>query len=175
MLSYLTSNLMRTPDEFNCYFPFISKNYSYMSRLAWCYGDLGIALAFWHAGTIYKNHDWITLSNQILTYNTTRLNCDKTRIVDACICHGASGVALIYYIMYFRTHDITYKNCAEYWFRITLKQSRFTDGLAGYKYFSNDSYINSFGLLTGIAGIGLSLHSYISNNPSLIWEELFLI
>ncbi|MDR2407696.1 MAG: hypothetical protein LBE13_06260, partial [Bacteroidales bacterium] len=66
------------------------------SRLGWCYGDLGIAVALWEMGESmnlkeYKNWAICIVEN---TMGRTDLNANMIR--DAGICHGTAGVAMMF-------------------------------------------------------------------------------
>ena len=79
--------------------------------------------------------------------------------------------------MYNYTQRDEFKQAALYWFDQTLKMAKFEDGLAGYKTWRSIEYggwQNDYGLLTGIAGIGLALISAVSDiEPA--WDECLLL
>ncbi|MCL2040441.1 MAG: hypothetical protein FWG84_00185 [Bacteroidales bacterium] len=68
-----------------------------------------------------------------------------------------------------------FKNAADYWFDQTIKMSIFADGLVGYKTWKGkEGWINSYGSLDGIAGIGLALLTYCYEvEPT--WDECLLL
>lgn len=75
------------------------------SRLAWCYGDLGIAVMLWNAGVIMNNQSWINKSQEILLFAALeRRDLFSNSVFDAGLCHGTSGIALIFYRMYKRNY-----------------------------------------------------------------------
>mgnify|MGYP001558949223 CR=1 FL=1 len=147
------------------------------SRLAWCYGDLGIGMALYQAGKITGNSHWVDKAIEILLFTTKRRTDDVTSVVDAGLCHGTAGIAHIYNRMYGYTKNNTFKEAADYWFSKTLEMAKFDDGLAGYKARRNKETggdINESGLLEGIAGIGLAILSYVSDiDPA--WDECLLL
>ena len=153
------------------------EDFSNSSRLAWCYGDLGIALALWQAGNNLHNNDWKQRAEKILLHSTQRRDLLKNSVYDAGICHGTAGIAHIYMRMYTNTGMVEFKDAANYWYQNTLKMAKFEDGLAGYKVFrlkDGEKWETDYGLIEGIAGIGLSLISSVSDiKPS--WDECFLI
>ena len=65
----------------------------YKSRLGWCYGDLGIAVALWQAGKIFNRQDWQDKAVDIMLFTTQRRDPKDNNIIDAGLCHGSSGVA----------------------------------------------------------------------------------
>ena len=144
------------------------------SRLAWCYGDLGIGMALWQAGEVINNKGWKDKGLEILLQSTKRKFFSDTFIVDAEICHGSAGLAMIFHRMYLETKLNELKDATEFWIRQTLHFSQFDDGLAGYKAWSIDDWDCNYSLLIGIVGIGLVLTSYIADDMQS-WDELFLL
>ncbi|MFA8433388.1 MAG: lanthionine synthetase C family protein [Marinifilaceae bacterium] len=147
------------------------------SRLAWCYGDLGIGTALYVAGLNTNNEAWKVKAIQVVLHSTKRREEKVTGVVDAGICHGAAGNAHIYNRMYNYTGRDEFKEAAIYWFEQTLQMAKYDDGLAGYKVWKTPEHgglQNVYGFLEGIAGIGLALISAASNiDPK--WDEcLFL-
>ncbi|NOQ24520.1 MAG: hypothetical protein GQ564_04085 [Bacteroidales bacterium] len=147
------------------------------SRLAWCYGDLGIGIALWQAGNNTNNETWKEKAIEILLHSTKRRDLKEDSIVDAGLCHGSEGIAHIYNRMYIYTNRNEFKDAAIYWFEQTLQMAKYEDGLAGYKVWRTPEYgglQNEYGFLEGIAGIGLSLISAISDiDPK--WDECLLL
>ena len=144
------------------------------SRLAWCYGDLGIGLALWQAGKAVKNHVWKEKGLDILLQSTKRRALHETSVIDAGICHGSAGLVMIFRRLFFETQRDEFKDVILYWIDQTLNLSRFNDGLAGYKSFVKNEWICDYSLLTGISGIGLTLLSYLFEDKQE-WDELFLL
>jgi len=144
------------------------------SRLAWCYGDLGIGLAVWQAGKTLEKIEWQRKGFTILLQSTQRRDIIENFVRDAGICHGSAGVALIYRRMFMETYRNQFKEATAYWIQQTLNFSCFDDGLSGYKTQHKNEWICDYSLLTGISGIGLVLLSYLENNQQT-WDEMFLI
>ncbi|WP_321279875.1 lanthionine synthetase C family protein [Marinifilum fragile] len=147
------------------------------SRLAWCYGDLGIGTALYVAGLNANNEDWKEKGIEVVLHSTKRREEKVTGVVDACLCHGTAGIAHMYNRMYYYTGIYEFSEAATYWFEQTLQMAKFEDGLAGYKVWKTPErggFQNEYGFLEGIAGIGLAFISAISNiEPE--WDEcLFL-
>jgi len=147
------------------------------SRLAWCYGDLGIAVALYQAAKALQNNDWEKIALEVLLHSTTRKDVQKEGVLDAGLCHGSTGIAHIYHRMYLNTGIEQFKDSSGYWFDVTLKIAKYNDGLAGYKAFRTEKYggpTKEYGVLEGIAGIGLALISAVSDiEPK--WDECLLL
>ena len=161
------------------FFPhFYSPNSSHnRSRLAWCYGDLGVSCSLWKAGTYLKNQDLLNYTIKTLEYNGLKRDLAKNSIFDAGLCHGSSGVALIYNEFYKKTKNKTFKTAAEYWSNVTLSFAKHKNGIAGFKTFSPNKipkYYNERGFLEGVSGIGLSLLSQLKEEECE-WKEILLI
>jgi len=153
------------------------KESSTNSRLAWCYGDLGIGMSLWLAGNNTNNEEFKSTAIKILLHSTERKNLSENGVVDAGLCHGTAGIAHIYNRMYGYTKNEEFKKAALYWFEETLKMAKFDDGLVGYKVWrtpEHGGWQNEYGFLEGIAGIGLSLMSGVSDiKPK--WDECLLL
>lgn len=167
-------------DKYGSFFPYIaiesSKSIS-KSRLAWCYGDLGIATTLYQAGTMLDRQDWIEKSLEILQFAASwRRDLKDNMVFDACFCHGTSGIGHIFYRMWYYTRIPEFKESADYWFEKTIEMASFEDGLEGFKIWNTltHSYDNSYGLLEGVAGIGLALISYAYETEPT-WDECLLL
>ena len=147
------------------------------SRLAWCYGDLGIGIALWQAGENTNNDIWKNKAIEILLHSTGRRDLKENAVIDAGLCHGTAGIAHIYNRMYNYTGRKEFKSVASYWYKETLSMAKFEDGLVGYKTWRSEKFggwQNETSFLEGIAGIGLSFISAISDiEPA--WDESLLL
>lgn len=146
------------------------------SRLAWCYGDLGVAVALWRASKALCRKEWENEAKAILRHASQRRDLKENAVIDACFCHGTSGIAHVFNRMWRETGMPECKDAAAYWKNQTLSMTRFQDGLAGYKTWQGDKrgFQNEYGLLEGIAGIGLALLSFLSDEDPA-WDECLLL
>lgn len=145
------------------------------SRLGWCYGDLGIAMALWQAGVALNEQKWQQIAVETMKHAATRKVESST--MDAGICHGTAGIAHIFNRMHQYTKIEQFKTSSDYWIDETLKMAKFDDGVAGYKTYraiSSENYINDYTLLSGVSGIGLCLLSNIYDGASA-WDECLLL
>lgn len=159
---------------YRSHFPNQSKENITKSRLAWCYGDLGIALSLWQAGKVNNNNLWKNKALDVFTDSIERLSPNENYVFDAGICHGSAGIAMIYRRMYIETDRNEFLSATNYWLNQTLNNSRFEDGLAGYKTYEKDTWTCSYSLLDGIVGVGLVFTSYLLNDGQE-WDEVFLL
>lgn len=156
-------------NQYGCYFPSQSLDNGepiYQSRLAWCYGDLGVAVALWQAGKVTKKESLQNKALEVYKFSANRTDIEEAMIRDAGLCHGTASVAMMFSYMYRETIEDLFKKTRDYWIAQTLNMSQFPDGPAGYKQFTlgddkqpkwEDNYI----LLEGISGIGLMLLSLL--------------
>lgn len=166
--------------KYGSYFP----NYSLESQgkmsksnMAWCYGDLGIAVSLWRAGESTGNEFWKNKALEILLFTAeNRCNLSDESVRDAGLCHGASGIGHIFYRMWWNTRMPEFKNAADYWFGETLKMAQFHDGLAGFKTWSpsKNEWYNNYDFLEGVTGIGTALLTY-SCEVEPTWDRCMLL
>ena len=147
-----------------------------MSRIGWCYGDLGVGYSMLHA-SLYtpKDLNLQAKSNEILKYTIKKKSQSETLIVDNCLCHGTIGVALMYDRLYKITSDPIYRESSIYWYEKTIMEPFSDNYAAGYKIFKgHNQYDSDFSFLSGISGIGLGLLSSIyPHSPN--WTEFILL
>jgi len=149
----------------------------YKSRLGWCYGDLGVALAIWQAGITLQHQAWIDKGMEVLLFSAKKRGLRENSVFDAGICHGTAGIAQIFHRLYLTTKQEEFRDAAEYWFTETLNMAKFKDGLAGYKVWRSEKHgglETKSTFLEGIAGIGLSLLSFVMQEDPA-WDECLLL
>ncbi len=156
----------------------LQNKYLSPSNLAWCYGDLGIAITLWQAGTCLEIENWKNQALEILFHAAKRRNLEENSIIDGCICHGAAGVAHIFNHFYQLTKDSLLRDTSLYWYTQLFKFNKHKDGLAGFKVFNplvkKNPWVNEVGIIEGVVGIGLSLVSAVSYIPPK-WDKVLLI
>ena len=144
------------------------------SRLAWCFGDLGIAWALWQAGKAVNNRQWQDKAIAVMEHATRRVDWEQNMVIDCGLCHGSSGIAMMFRRFYLETHEKIFYDAWIHWIDFTLNFKRFDDGPAGFKTFELQEWKNDTSLLTGISGIGLSLLSF-KRDDFQEWDEFFLL
>jgi len=153
----------------------IGKSKETLGRLAWCYGDLGVAFILYQSGIALNLPPITTIALEALKHTTIRRSVEQTMIYDAGFCHGSAGVAHIYNKMWHYTNDRIFKDAADYWIQRTLDFAIHEDGVAGYKMYNpqDNTFSKSYGLLEGVAGIGLVLLSYLTGDFS--WDYCIML
>lgn len=145
------------------------------SPLAWCYGDLGVALSFHNASKVLKNKDLYSKSISILENATNRKSNLKTGIVDAGICHGAFGVCEIFNSIYKNTDKIVFKKASDYWLNVGLNMSE--KGIdSGFTKWNGKLKKWEFevNLLEGISGVGLAIIDHLQKQKNNWNESLYI-
>ncbi len=146
------------------------------SRLAWCYGDLGIGIQLWFAAKELNDPNLKEEAISILRHATTRTDYKENGVKDASICHGAFGNAQIFYRIYKETKDPIFKDALDFWIQEGLKMAVHKNGYAGYKQWkgAKNNWVSEISLLEGIAGIGLVIINYLADFDTN-WDECLLI
>lgn len=114
------------------------------SRTAWCYGDPGVAIAYWGAGQAAKESAWTEHAVELLR-KSIRRPAASAHIRDAGLCHGTAGYAHILNRVAQASNDGELREAAKCWYGRTLR-------LAGA-----DRSLEDPTFLTGIAGVALAL------------------
>lgn len=147
------------------------------TRLAWCYGDLGVCCSLWNAAKVLQNESLKEKVIKVMLNASKKRGVEQALIEDAGLCHGAAGAAHIFQRFYDWTNVPEFKEAADYWYNVILEMATFEDGYAGFKTHHGEEYGGSrpsANFLDGISGIGLALLYKISGiDPS--WEELLFI
>lgn len=142
------------------------------SKLAWCYGDLGIASALLQAGEALNNNELIDKSIRVFYDNTNRIDIFEENISDTSICHGTAGLSAIYKYVYNKTNDPIFYDTSKHWIIKTLNYDMNFEKVELYK--SNEDLLhNKYEFLEGLSGVGLSLFSFLNEDDD--WFKLILL
>ncbi|WP_422079377.1 lanthionine synthetase C family protein [Ulvibacterium sp.] len=145
------------------------------SRLGWCYGDLGIGIRLWFASKALDDKILGDEALAILKHSAKRRTPEKTLLVDASLCHGSYGVALIFLRIYKETLDPIFKEAFEFWIQDGVNRAVQGNGYAGYKQWRHDDvWSEEVSLLEGISGIGLTIIDYLADFDTA-WDECLMI
>lgn len=167
------------------YFPHIIGR-EFTGRLAWCYGDLGIAAALLEASEVLMSQDLKEKALSIFDKEASRdiqsamvFKSDRFNIYDRGLCHGTSGIALFFNSIYKKTGKDNLKMAADYWtdFTLSIKTTSKQRGIGGLIFpvpLPKDSWRKRPYVLEGSAGVGLSYLSLLENEQ-LPWERIFML
>lgn len=164
------------PPESRSRFATVAENPS-PCRLAWCYGDAGIAAALLGAARRSGNPEWEREALRISTAAAER-DPETAGVADAGLCHGAAGLLHVFNRLYQATGREEMARAARLWLDRTLALRR-PDGLAGFLAYAphlgeGREWDRNPSLLTGIAGIGLALLAAVSPLPP-DWDRFLLV
>jgi hypothetical protein len=145
------------------------------TRLAWCYGDLGVAAALLGAASRAKVPVW--REGLALARTCAARTLAQAHIHDASICHGAAGIAHLFHRMARATGDEQLYTAARAWIVETLRM-RTDVGIGGFpRVFEAAGELeldDDASLLTGAVGVALVLHAAISEVEPR-WDRLLLV
>jgi lantibiotic modifying enzyme len=147
------------------------------SRVAWCYGDPGLAAALLVAGRGAGEPAWERIALDVARSAAARPE-ESARVLDAGLCHGAAGVAHLFHRMYCMTGDSVLADAARTWYERTLGYRIPGLGFGGFRAWATaggdvSDWRDDPGFLEGSAGIGLALLAAISPlDPG--WDRIFM-
>ena len=149
------------------------------SRLAWCYGDVGIGMAMVRLGRRRKGQRGkgakvlMDVGIGVLEMAEERRDPGDTRVGDPYFCHGASGLAFMFYKAWVLSNNDKVRMAAQYWTRETIRMLE-SSHPAGKEYQRSGMTFGDGSLLNGLSGIGLSLLA-ITTDTLPGWESGLLI
>jgi lantibiotic modifying enzyme len=144
-----------------------------VGRLAWCYGDLGLGLTLYNVGNKLMDKGLIKTSLQTLQKCALKTDVRISDIIDAGLCHGAFGVAYIFQKIANETNEAIYSKASQFWLDQGLLMKIDDKVSGGFQHWLPDGWKNSYGILNGISGIGLSLLSILGINNN--WDECLML
>ncbi|HEX3530412.1 MAG TPA: lanthionine synthetase C family protein [Thermoanaerobaculia bacterium] len=148
------------------------------SRLAWCSGDLGIAVALLSAARHTGQRTWEGEALALARHSAARREeLEGTR--DACLCHGTAGIAHLFNRLFHATGEPAFDDAARFWIERTFILRRPGEGIAGFPSWGlsprgEPGWRSEPGFLHGAAGVGLALLAAVSPvEPA--WDRVMLL
>lgn len=141
----------------------------FSNRLALCYGDLNILLLMYRAAAFFQHPD-LRRRADLCGMSILRRQTEKATLVsDSHVCHGAAGVAQLYYTLYKLTNHEAYYRAYQTWIDKTIA---LLDQDLEKKTFKGQEG----SLLNGYVGIHLVVLGYIYHQrEQLDWAKVFLL
>lgn len=173
----------RNPETAESYFDYVIStgklDSARSSRVAWCYGDLGIAAALYFAATSVQQ---VYLAKETLgiARRAAQRGIAQAGVVDAGLCHGAAGIAHIFNRLYQASGEELFREAACNWFKRCVDFHHPGIGVGGYRAWigavpaGQKPWSDSPGLMIGAAGIGLSLLAAIAHDEPK-WDRMLLV
>jgi lantibiotic modifying enzyme len=131
------------------------------TRCAWCYGEPGTALALLSAGRALGRPEWEALALEGARLAAVR-PLEHTGVIDAGLCHGASGLGHVFNRLYQATGEPWLREAAVTWLTRALDMAVPGEGVGGYRAFEalpaqEPRWSALPGVLGGAAGVALAL------------------
>ncbi|HEY6922382.1 MAG TPA: lanthionine synthetase C family protein [Steroidobacteraceae bacterium] len=151
------------------------------SRIAWCYGDLGIAASLLTAAQHTAVDECTSLALQLARIAAQR-SVEEGRVMDAGLCHGAFGNSQVFARLHGATREPSLLEAAIRWLAVGLAMRKPGTGLAGFQAFrppmpgdtSPGTWEATPSLLEGTCGIGLVLLGFLTPlEPA--WDEFLML
>jgi hypothetical protein len=148
------------------------------ARLAWCYGDPGVAAALLGAARCVAEPAWEAAALAIARRAAQR-PYEESGVKDAGLCHGSAGLAHLFNRMFHATGEPELAQVARSWFEQTLAMRRPGRGIGGYEAWKSDEAAGQSGssdadLLNGAAGIALALLAATTSIEPR-WDRMLLL
>ena len=148
------------------------------SRLAWCYGDAGIAAALYAAAQSAGHDKMRTTANQVGLKAAVR-DFRASGVMDTGLCHGSAGVAHIFNRLFHWTGDARFRDASRNWHMRTLDSKRPAGASAPYPmwdptYEAGAGWRPEVGLLEGAGGVALAIQAATTDiEPQ--WDRFLLL
>lgn len=148
------------------------------SRLAWCYGDPGIAATLLVAARAVGEPVWRDKALEVARA-AARRSPEQSFVRDAGLCHGAAGLAHLFNRFWQASGEKVFRDAARDWIERTLELRVAGEGIAGFRAWHalsgpNGEWAAEPGLLEGATGIALVLLAAVSTvEPE--WDRILLV
>ncbi|HEY1298337.1 MAG TPA: lanthionine synthetase C family protein [Chloroflexota bacterium] len=143
------------------------------SRLAWCYGDPGVAGSLFQAGKRAAMPTWQAAAVTI-GERAAKQSLADSGVVDAGICHGSAGLAHIYNRLWQATGSPALRDATAEWLERVMRAHRPGQGVGGFQARNGARWVSDPGFLTGAAGVGLVLLAAATPVEPL-WDRVLLL
>lgn len=149
-----------------------------LCRLAWCYGDAGMAATLLFAARAAGEPAWEREALDVALAAAAR-TAEDSGVRDAGLCHGAAGLGHLFNRMYQATGEERLARAAIFWYEQALSFREPDLGVGGFRAWGTDlqgtsGWRDDPGLLEGAAGVGLALLAAVSPvDPA--WDRLLLV
>ncbi|MBL8953102.1 MAG: lanthionine synthetase C family protein [Myxococcaceae bacterium] len=145
------------------------------ARVAWCYGDLGIACALWLAA-LRLGEPRIRDEAVAAALRAAARPYADTGIVDASLCHGTAGAAHLFNVLWQSLGARPLREAAHRSVTSLLERARPSERLGDDRTFDarTNRWEPTHSFLMGSAGIALTLTAAISERPP-DWDRLLLL
>jgi lantibiotic modifying enzyme len=144
-------------------------------RVAWCYGDPGVAAGLLAAGRALGDERVVNEAVDVAL--TAAARTDDHGVVDAPLCHGSAGLMHVFSRLHQQVQDERLADAARYWYGIAVHQRMPGKPVAGYGSMRPDGDLLTYeplaGFLEGATGVALALLAATSERD-YGWDALLL-
>jgi lantibiotic biosynthesis protein len=167
----------RPPGSGSCFSSFAGED-APPSRLAWCYGDAGVAATLLVAARAVGEAAWEREALDIARAAAARPTADAG-VRDPGVCHGAAGLAHLFNRFWQASGEETFAAAARFWIGRTLELRVPGEEIAGFRAWRaqpspQGEWVAEPGFLEGATGIGLVLLAAVSTvEPE--WDRILLV
>jgi hypothetical protein len=147
------------------------------ARLAWCYGDPGVAVSLDIAARCCDEPAWEQKALAIARRAADRA-LDRAGVVDAGLCHGAAGLGHVFNRLFQATGESWLADASRGWLEQAMAMGQCGHGVGGFQAWSLGeegvmAWVTDSGLLTGAAGIALAFLAAITEiEPN--WDRMLM-
>lgn len=150
------------------------------SRVAWCYGDLGVSMALLQVARLGARSDWEARALEMARLAAGR-SVEDSGVCDAGLCHGSAGNALIFQRLFHLTGETRFRDAARMYLDHLLESRKPGGPFGGFTTYRPPSpgligagdHVPDPGLLEGSAGVGLALLAALGVEPR--WDRFMLL
>lgn len=155
------------------------ENEGFRFNSSWCYGSLGMARVLYNIAKIIDSRKFREMATDVFTSSIDYIN--SSEILNNAICHGRSGIMLLFNLMYLDTGKIQFKTISDNLFREIVRAASNSE----YIFVERDVYFRGvnfdkvidyidFGLLNGVSGIVLALMAQRTGASSPLDRMFFM-
>jgi lantibiotic biosynthesis protein len=149
------------------------------SRIAWCYGDLGLAFGLLHAARAVGRSDWEAEALRIARLSAQR-PANDAGVRDPGLCHGAAGNAHLFNRLYQLSGDDVFADAARAYFQMTLEFRNPGQGYGGFQRWqlkegsqTEFEFVTELAWLEGSSGILMALLAAVTDlEPA--WDQFLM-
>jgi hypothetical protein len=151
-------------------------NSSPAGRVAWCYGEAGVAGAL-HAAARACSNPALRRQAEALARHWLGASIAEAGVRDASLCHGAAGLTQILHRMHLESNDARFGDAAAGWLAHVLSYHRedIAGGFARFVPGEDEAPAPNRSFLEGTTGIGLVLVSSLAPHVTSAWDSLLAI
>ncbi|MBK8168022.1 MAG: lanthionine synthetase C family protein [bacterium] len=138
---------------------------TYPARLAWCYGDAGVALALARVSALSGDASWSAAARETALRAAGRPLADAG-VVDHSLCHGSASLYLAFDRLHRHFGDPELRAAATRWLGVLTSDLESEPPLHQYRMIGESGRVDSRGLLEGPAGAALAILDALGLAPA---------